>query len=153
MHPPGETHCLRTAPAPTAILCRSPLWHSDSLRLAVPAAGQATWEALMAAIRVDVSNFVRAETDRMFAGLVAGSGGVNRFRHTLVPTPVEQQPVIRMNRDTLYSSAIVDLAKGAQLTVPDAGGRYLSVMVVSQDHYLNRVFHEAGSYSLEMSEF
>ena len=72
---------------------------------------------------------------------------MNRFQHTPVPTPVEEQPVIRMNRDTLYSSAIVDLAKGAELTVPDAGGRYLSVMVVNEDHYINRVFHGAGKYS------
>jgi hypothetical protein len=106
----------------------------------------------MATVRVDVSNFARAETDRMFAALVA-RGEVNRFQHTLVPTPVEEQPVIRMNRDTLYSSAIVDLARGAELTVPDAGGRYLSVMVVNEDHYINRIFHDAGKYSLDVGVF
>jgi len=105
------------------------------------------------AIRVDVDNFVRAETDRMFAGLQVQAGGINRFTHHRAPAPVDKQPVIRMNRDTLYSMAIVDLASGATLTVPDAGRRYLSVMVVNQDHYINRVFHGAGTYPLTQDGF
>jgi len=37
--------------------------------------------------------------------------------------------------------------------VPDAGRRYLSVMVVNQDHYINRVFHGAGTYPLTQEGF
>jgi hypothetical protein len=103
-------------------------------------------------IRVDLDNFVRAETNRMFAAM-AGSGGVNRWRHTRVPIPIDQQTVIRMNRDTLYSSALIDLAEGATVTVPDAGGRYLSVMVVNQDHYINRILHDPGEHELGIDEF
>ena len=58
-----------------------------------------------------------------------------------------------MNRDTLYSSAIVDISDGATLTIPDGGDRYLSVMVVNQDHYINRVFHEPGEHRLTVEEF
>jgi hypothetical protein len=57
-----------------------------------------------------------------------------------------------MNRDTLYSFAIVDLSAGATLTVPHAGQRYLSVMVVNEDHYINRVFHDPGRYHLTVGE-
>jgi len=103
--------------------------------------------------RVTVDNFVRAETDRMFATLCAQAGGVNRLMHNRTPTPLDNQPVIRMNRDTLYSLAVLDLASGAQLTVPDARGRYLSVMVVNQDHYINRITHDPGSYDLTVDEF
>lgn len=39
------------------------------------------------------------------------------------------------------------------MTVPDPGGRYLSVMVVNQDHYINRIFSEPGDYALTMDEF
>ena len=39
------------------------------------------------------------------------------------------------------------------MTVPDAGGRYLTVMVVNQDHYINRVFAEPGEYPLTIEEF
>ena len=107
----------------------------------------------MAPIKVNVDNFVRAETDRMFAGLQRDAGGVNRLRHNRRPTPIDQQTVIRMNRDTLYSFAVVDISAGATLTVPDADGRYLSVMIVNQDHYINRVFHDAGNYDLTIADF
>ena len=101
----------------------------------------------MAAIHVGVDNFVRAETDRMFTSLDQEAGGVNRFHHSRVPTPLDHQPVIRMNRDTLYSMAIVDISGGATVTVPDAGDRYLSVMVVNQDHYINRIVHQPGEHA------
>ena len=55
--------------------------------------------------------------------------------------------MIRSNRDTLYSIAIVDISGGATLTVPDAEGRYISVMIVNEDHYINRVFHDPASTS------
>ena len=32
--------------------------------------------------------------------------------------------------------------------MPEAGERYLSVMVVNEDHYINRVFHDAGRHEL-----
>ena len=86
----------------------------------------------MAAEIVNVDNFARAETDRMFAALQHQAGGVNVLLHHREPASLEEQPVIRQNRDTLYSSAIVDLAGGAALTLPDAGDRYLSVMVVNR---------------------
>src|SRR5262249_20606843 len=104
-------------------------------------------------IQVSADNFVRAETARMFGSIVADAGGVNVWRHNRTPTPIDHQPVIRMNRDTLYSSAVVDISAGATLTIPDAGARYLSVMIVNEDHYINRVFHEPGEYELTTAEF
>ena len=100
-----------------------------------------------------VDNFVRAESDRMLATLQADAGGVNKLKHNREPTPIDHQPVIRMNRDTLYSSAIVDISKGATVTLPDDGDRYVSVMVVNQDHYVNRVLHEPGTHTLTVDEF
>jgi hypothetical protein len=104
-------------------------------------------------ITVDNDNFVRAESNRMFAGIQDDSGGVNRWHHLRAPTALDEQTVIRMNRDTLYSMAIVDISKGATVTIPDAGHRYLSVMVVNQDHYVNRIFTEPGTYELTVDEF
>ena len=105
------------------------------------------------ATTVNVENFVRAETDRMFASLQTEAGGVNVLKHNRTPTPIEHQPVIRMNRDTLYSLAIVDISEGATVTIPDGGDRYASVMVVNQDHYINRVFHQPGEHELSLDEF
>ena len=88
----------------------------------------------MASESVNVDNFARAETHRMFTALQQQGGGVNVLHHHREPASLDEQPVIRQNRDTLYSSAIVDLSAGATLTLPDAGDRYLSVMVVNEDH-------------------
>jgi hypothetical protein len=103
--------------------------------------------------RVDNDNFARAESNRMFAGIQAAAGGVNQWNHLRAPTAVDEQTVIRMNRDTLYSMAIVDISQGATVTLPDAGDRYLSVMVINQDHYINRIFTKPGTYDLTMDEF
>ena len=51
-------------------------------------------------VQVNATNFVRAESDTYFDGLAAGAGGVNGWHHFREPTPVEDQTVIRMNRDT-----------------------------------------------------
>lgn len=102
---------------------------------------------------VNVDNFARAETDRMFDALGREAGGINRIVHHREPAALDHQTVIRMNRDTLYSFAIVDISEGATLTVPDAAGRYLSIMIVNEDHYINRVFHDPGEYDLTVAEF
>ena len=104
-------------------------------------------------VPVTVENFVRAESDRMLASFQANAGGMNRFHHNRTPTPIDHQPVIRMNRDTLYSAAVVDISEGARLTLPDSGERYLSVMVVDQDHFINRIIHEPGDHDLTIDEF
>jgi hypothetical protein len=107
----------------------------------------------MAGITVNVDNFPRAETDRMFAAILADSGGVNQWMYNREPTPLDHQPVIRQNRDTLYSAAVVDISGGAALTLPDSGRRYLSVMVVDQDHYVDVVLHKPGEYGLALADF
>jgi hypothetical protein len=99
-------------------------------------------------IHVNADNFTRAETDRMFADIQRDAGAVNTFRHSREPAAIDAQTVIRLNRDTLYSFAIVDLSAGATVTVPDAGERYLSIMVVDHDHYVRAVLHGAGEYDL-----
>ena len=104
-------------------------------------------------IPVTLDNFIRAATDIELDKYVALAGGVNRFYHFREPTPVDNQPTIRMNRDTLYSTAVVDISEGATLTLPEAGERYMSAMVVNQDHYINAVFHGGGSYTLDMATF
>ena len=104
-------------------------------------------------VLVTTDNFVRAESDRMLSDLMHAAGGINQWGHNRVPTSLDQQTVVRMNRDTLYSFAVVDLAGGADLTMPEGGDRYVSLMVVNQDHYINRVFHHAGEHHLTVEDF
>jgi hypothetical protein len=98
---------------------------------------------------VTPENYCRAETDRAFASGLKLSGGVNRWLHFRNVTPLDQQTVVRMNKDTLYSSALVDTSKGATLTVPQMPeGRYFSVLMVDNDHYAPGVIYESGTYEL-----
>lgn len=120
--------------------------------LAVFAAGLPSLSAQEATI-VSVDNFVQAETAFQFDRMVKMAGDTNQWSHLRVPTPLDKQSVIRMNRDTLYSFAIVDIREGATLTIPDSGKRYLSVMVVNEDHYINKIYHEAGTFQLTQEEF
>lgn len=100
-----------------------------------------------------VLSFVRTESDRMFERLAADAGGTGRWVHYRQVSPVDQQNIVRQNRDTLYSAAIVDISEGATLTVPDSAGRYVSVMVVNQDHFINEIFHDPGDYRLTVDDF
>ena len=57
--------------------------------------------------------------------------------------------MIRLNRDTLYSSAVFDLDAGpVTITLPDNGDRFMSMMVVNEDHYVPEVVYGKGSYTL-----
>jgi hypothetical protein len=114
-----------------------------------------TLEALVESreIPVNIDNFVRAATNIEFGKYAALAGGVNRFFHFREPTPIENQPTIRMNRDTLYSAMVVDISEGATLTLPDVGKRYMTAMVINQDHYINDVFFGGGTYKLDMDTF
>ncbi len=62
--------------------------------------------------------------------------------------PIEKQLVIRSNRDTLYSAAIFDLDAGpVTVTLPDSGGRFMSMQVINEDHYTPAVVYGAGNYT------
>jgi len=97
---------------------------------------------------VNVDNFVRAETDHMFrTNMKILEMGVGELTHNREATTPEVQPVIRMNQDTLYSAILLDLSKPVTVTLPELGGRYQSMHVVNQDHYM--IFEaKPGTYEL-----
>jgi hypothetical protein len=99
---------------------------------------------------VTVDNFVRAESDFYMAGLVKDSGGqVGKFNHHREVANIENQTVIRLNRDTMYSSALFDLDAGpVTVTLPDAGKRFMSMQVISEDHYTPMVVYKPSPVTL-----
>lgn len=97
---------------------------------------------------VTIGNFVRAESDHMIrTNMKAFHLGFNKFFHQRQPTTPDNQPVIRMNQDTLYSSTALDLSKPVTITLPEVGGRYMSMHVINQDHYMF-VESKPGTYQL-----
>ena len=88
---------------------------------------------------VTADNFIRAETDLYF-GRIVKNGGFGKFEHTREPAPLDKQTVIRLNRDTLYSSAVFDLDAGpVKVTLPDPAKRFMSMLVINEDHYIHEV--------------
>ncbi|GAB2520715.1 DUF1214 domain-containing protein [Nocardia heshunensis] len=100
-------------------------------------------------ITVTADNFVRAETDREFAALVK-KGGLGVFDHNRGLAPIDAQSVIRLNRDTLYSSAVIDLDAGpVTVTLPDSGKRFMSMQVIDEDEYTPEVIYTPGRYTFD----
>ncbi|MGW4096045.1 MULTISPECIES: DUF1254 domain-containing protein [unclassified Mycobacterium] len=89
-------------------------------------------------------NFARAESDLYFANAVK-DGGFGKFFHNRELTPIDHQLVIRQNRDTLYSAAVFDLDGGpVTITLPENAGRFMSLQIISEDHYTTNVAYAPG---------
>ena len=105
-----------------------------------------------ATIPVTVENFVRAEADRYFDGLVKRNG-FGRFAHARALAPVERQPAAYSNRDTLYSGAVFDLDAGdVSITLPDARGRFVSLQAIDEDQYTHTLTHDRGPHVLSRDD-
>lgn len=101
-----------------------------------------------AAILVSPDNFARAESDLYFGNIVSG-GGFGKFMHIRELTPLDNQLVVRANRDTLYSAGIFDLdAAPVTIVLPDPAGRFMSMQVITEDHYVPAVFYGQGEHTL-----
>lgn len=75
--------------------------------------------------------------------------GVNNILHKRVLTPTDNQPVVRMNRDTYYSFAVVDVSKGATITMPEIPkSKYMSVQGVTEDHRIQAMKYGSGTFNL-----
>lgn len=93
-------------------------------------------------ILVTVDNFTRAEADLVMGG--SGNAGVGRLHHFRELYPVDA-PIVRPNRDTLYSLSCFDLDAGpVTITLPDGGDRFMSLQVIDEDQYTIQVHYGAG---------
>jgi len=98
---------------------------------------------------VTIDNFVRAESDMYLGAFLKESGALGKFSHRREVASIDNQTVVRLNRDTLYSSAVFDLDAGpVTVTLPDMGSRFMSMMVVSQDHFVPAVFYAPGPHEI-----
>jgi hypothetical protein len=108
---------------------------------AAPPSGEKT-------VAVGVDNFIRAESDLYFGGILKDGGAIGKFQHRREPAGIDNQTVIRLNRDTLYSSAVFDLDAGpVTIAMPDAGKRFMSLMIINEDHYVPSVTYDGGPHT------
>ena len=84
-------------------------------------------------IIVDERNFTIAETD-LYMIEHSKEHAVNTFRHSRTMSDVENQVVVRENRDVMYSHAVVDISEGATLINP-AWDIFSVIQVIDENQY------------------
>src|SRR5690606_17616141 len=146
--------CAPTAPTPTEE--QAPVDHQAATATATPATpvvpdlgSSRFWKKTADGKSiVTTDNFIRAASD-VYMAAQAKDGPFGTFKHTREAAPVDKQLIVRLNRDTIYSSGIFDLDAGpVTFTLPDAGDRFMSALVINEDHFNPDVFYGAGTYTL-----
>lgn len=98
------------------------------------------------ALTVTVENYVRAEGD---LGLLAYEKSMKVFGklvHQRQFYSIDNQLTVRVNRDTYYSFGVFDLTSPVTVVIPESGTRFLSLMIINQDHSILPTVYKAGTY-------
>lgn len=98
---------------------------------------------------VTQDNFPQAYTNLRFGALLSKTGGINKFLEMPVPSSdPAKQFVVRMNRDTFYSVAVVDMSSGsAYLTIPQTDD-YVTIQVVDENHETQPMIYGSGRHKI-----
>lgn len=98
---------------------------------------------------VTQDNFPQAYTNLRLDALLKKTGGINQFLEMPVPSSdPAKQFVVRMNRDTFYSVAVVDMSSGgAYLTVPETDD-YVTIQVVDENHETQPMIYGSGRHKI-----
>ena len=103
-------------------------------------------------IKVTEENFIRAESDKYFSARVK-AGGFGKLSNLRELMSIENQSVIRSNRDTLYSPGVFDLEAGpVTITLPDPGKRFMSALVIDQDEYALKAVYAPATFTVSKSD-
>jgi len=105
--------------------------------------------AIAEPIVVTEENFPQAYTNLRFAAIIDKAGGLNKFLKMAVPSsdPAEQF-VVRMNRDTAYSTSVFDLSsRNVYVTIP-ATDRYVTIQIIDENHETQRMIYGPGRHLL-----
>lgn len=92
---------------------------------------------------VYVNNYDRAETD-IHMNVAINGGWLGKMYHFRNVTPIlssDQRQVVRMNRDTLYSSTVFDLTSPVTFEMPPTNGIYMSLYALDEDQYSVAMFY------------
>jgi hypothetical protein len=111
-----------------------------SVSMSIPAVAQA-------AELVNVRNFPQAETETYFKALVA-QGALGQITHERELAPIDAQTVVQMNRDTLYSSVVFDLAEPVTITAANDDGRFQSFLTINQKNFVKGVEYAPATIEL-----
>lgn len=93
-------------------------------------------------------NYPMVESERQMI-VRQTNAGINKFDHKRELTLTAKQDVVRMNRDTYYSFATINVSKGAKVIMPQIPeGKYMSIMAITLDHKIQPMEYGAGEFEL-----
>ena len=119
-----------------------------SLSIALAAALLPT-SALAEPITVTEENFAEAYTNQRLATVIEAAGGLNTFRVMAVPPKdPAKQFVVRMNRDTDYSTSVFDVSDGdVYITIPETDV-YTTIQIVDENHETQPMIYGPGRHNI-----
>lgn len=99
-------------------------------------------------IIVTQDNFPQAYTNLRFDAIIKKAGGINTFLVMPVPSSdPTKQFVVRMNRDTDYSTSVFDMTGDVYVTVPETD-KYVTIQIVDENHETQRMIYGPGRHKL-----
>ena len=115
----------------------------------VLAAATVSTGAFAEPITVTEENFAKAYTNLRFASIIEAAGGLNTFRVMEVPpSDPSKQFVVRMNRDTAYSTSVFDLSDGdVHITIPETD-EYVTIQIVDENHETQPMIYGPGRHTI-----
>jgi hypothetical protein len=85
----------------------------------------------------------------MYFARFVEQGGFGKFHHERELASIDNQTVVRLNRDTLYSFGVFDLTAGpVTVTLPEVGKRFMSLQIINEDQYAPDVFYAPGKHTI-----
>ena len=61
---------------------------------------------------------------------------------------LDQRTIVRVNYDTIYTFALLDLTEPVTLVMPETDGRYQSAWLITEEHYNPYAITEPGRYEI-----
>ena len=115
--------------------------------------GAATQSSLaIEPVKVTLDNFVQAESTLYFnKNTQEKSVPMNAISHQRVMANIDVQDIIRMNQDTAYSIALVDVSEGATVTLPETD-LYMSALFIDINHLNPAVIYAGESITLSKDD-
>ncbi|MGJ8671792.1 DUF1254 domain-containing protein [Rubritalea sp.] len=123
--------------------------NSASKQVSEAAENDVSADAKSEIVPVTLENYKIAESDLAFHNITKLAGTGKFFHFPVEEFDLENQTVVRMNQDTVYSGAVLNVSEGASITLPETNGRYMSAMVVQNDHYIDQVFKTPGTHEIK----
>ena len=97
---------------------------------------------------VTQENFAQAYTNMRLGAIIKLAGGLNiNHEMPVPPSDPAKQFVVRMNRDTWYSVACVDLSGSVYVNIPESK-QYISTQVVDENHETAPMIYGPGRHKL-----